>query len=310
MISRISLKNFKAFQKLEDFEMKPITILCGINSCGKSSIIQSILLLKQTIESQKRNILLLNSKYVKLGTFENIIYNKDKTKTVEFNFEFEVNLSHFAKRRPHIFFIRSLITQDYFKALRDANKNLIFELRLGIKIKEGIDESKFTYLKPIVINHLRISIKGIKIKGKIYPDSYTSLQFLKKNQYKLVFRNVVNNYREDKTISGEELINIDRFIQFYPSIPDREVKVPIRVFRDIDFFLNEIFRNYRFLGPLREEPSRRYIYEDEVLEIGIKGENSAYLFLNEKVKKLSDHFFYNLKTDNFELIKKINLEQA
>ncbi len=310
MISRISLKNFKAFQKLENFEMKPITILCGVNSCGKSSIIQSILLLKQTIESQKKNILLLNSKYVKLGTFENIIFNKDKTKTVEFNFEFEVNLSQFTKKRPHIFFIRSLITQDYFKALRDAKKNLKFELRLGIKIKEGIDESKFTYLKPIVINHLRISIKEIKIKGKIYPDSYTSLQFLKKNQYKLVFRNVVNNYSEDKTISGEELINIDRFIQFYPLIPDREVKVPIRIFRDIDFFLNEIFRSYRFLGPLREEPSRRYIYEDEVLEIGIKGENSAYLFLNEKVKKLSDHFFYNLKTDNFELIKKINLEQA
>ncbi|GAI67201.1 unnamed protein product, partial [marine sediment metagenome] len=90
MISKISLENFKAFKKLEDFELKPITILCGINSCGKTSIIQSILLLKQTIESQKRNILLLNSKYVKLGMFENIIFKKEKKQTIQFNFEFSL----------------------------------------------------------------------------------------------------------------------------------------------------------------------------------------------------------------------------
>ena len=310
MISKISLENFKAFKKLEDFELKPITILCGINSCGKTSIIQSILLLKQTIESQKRNILLLNSKYAKLGTFENIIFNKDKTQTIQFNFEFSVNLKELRKRRPLIFIIRDLITQEYFKALRDANENLKFEFLLVIKIKDEIDDSKFTYLKPIMIDHLRIHTKDKIIKEKEYQGSCINLQFVKKDHYKLVFRNLVSNYRDKKVESGEQLIKIDGFSQFYPIIQDREDEVPIDIFRNIDFILNEIFRKYRFIGPLREEPSRRYIYEDEVLEIGIKGENSAYLFLNEKEKKLSDQFFYNLEKDNFELVKKINLEQA
>lgn len=310
MISKISLKNFKAFKKLENFELKPITILCGINSCGKTSIIQSILLLKQTIESQKRNILLLNSKYVKLGTFENIIFNKDKKQTIQFNFEFSVNLKELGKRSAYIFIIRNLITQEYFKALRDANENLKFEFLLGIKIKDEIDDSKFSYLKPIMIDHLRIYTKDKIIKEKEYRGSCINLQFVKKDLYKFVFRNLVSNYRDKKVESGEQLIKIDGFSQFYPIIQDREGKVPIKIFRSIDFILNEIFRNYRFIGPLREEPSRRYIYEDEVLEIGIKGENSAYLFLNEMEKKLSNHFFYNLEKDNFELVKKINLEQA
>ncbi|GAI69051.1 unnamed protein product, partial [marine sediment metagenome] len=181
---------------------------------------------------------------------------------------------------------------------------------LGIKIKDEIDDSKIIYLKPIMIDHLRIYIKDKIIKEKEYRGSCINLQFVKKDQYKLVFKNLVSSYRDEKVESGEQLIKIDGFSQFYPIIQNRENKVPINIFRNINLILNEIFRNYRFIGPLREEPSRRYIYEDEVLEIGIKGENSAYLFLNEKEKKLSDQFFYNLENDNFELVKKINLEQA
>ena len=44
-----------------------------------------------------------------------------------------------------------------------------------------------------------------------------------------------------------------------------------------DFLINS-FGNIKYLGPLREEPSRRYIYDDQVKDIGIKGENSAYLY--------------------------------
>jgi len=78
MLENISLKNFKGFKDLENLKVKPITILCGTNSCGKSSILQSILLLKQTLESQTPNqILLLNGRFVHLGSFENIIFEKN-----------------------------------------------------------------------------------------------------------------------------------------------------------------------------------------------------------------------------------------
>ena len=73
MLESIALENFKSFKELPELKIKPITILCGTNSCGKSSILQSILLLKQTVESKNPNLtLLLNGRFVHLGTFDNM----------------------------------------------------------------------------------------------------------------------------------------------------------------------------------------------------------------------------------------------
>ena len=51
MLREISLEKFKAFDTLEELSIKPLTILCGVNSGGKSSIIKSLLLLKQSYEN-------------------------------------------------------------------------------------------------------------------------------------------------------------------------------------------------------------------------------------------------------------------
>ena len=45
MIKKLTLKNFKAFEE-ETFNIAPLTLITGINGMGKSSIIQSLLLLK------------------------------------------------------------------------------------------------------------------------------------------------------------------------------------------------------------------------------------------------------------------------
>ena len=50
MIKTLRLQNFKAFEDTGEIELKPITVLAGPNSGGKSSILQSLLLLKQTLE--------------------------------------------------------------------------------------------------------------------------------------------------------------------------------------------------------------------------------------------------------------------
>ena len=49
MIKNIKLKNFKVFED-EDIELAPLTLITGINGMGKSSVIQSLLLLKQSYE--------------------------------------------------------------------------------------------------------------------------------------------------------------------------------------------------------------------------------------------------------------------
>jgi AAA15 family ATPase/GTPase len=52
MIKTFRLKNFRAFEDTRESELKPITVLVSPNSGGKSSILQSLLLLKQTCETE------------------------------------------------------------------------------------------------------------------------------------------------------------------------------------------------------------------------------------------------------------------
>ena len=50
MLSKIKLLNFKCFQSLE-LSCAPLTLLCGLNGRGKSSVIQALLVLRQSYSS-------------------------------------------------------------------------------------------------------------------------------------------------------------------------------------------------------------------------------------------------------------------
>ena len=52
MINKLKLINFKCFKENEFF-FKTLNLLTGINSGGKSSVIQSLLLIKQTFEKRQ-----------------------------------------------------------------------------------------------------------------------------------------------------------------------------------------------------------------------------------------------------------------
>lgn len=117
MIESLKLKNFKCFEEIE-LKFKNLTLFTGINSGGKSSIIQSILFLKQNFEtlSQFPDILEklisenysnfsvgkidTNGKYINLGTANNLLYeyaNKDlfsfslKLKNGELSFDAKID---------------------------------------------------------------------------------------------------------------------------------------------------------------------------------------------------------------------------
>jgi predicted ATPase len=88
MLTKISLKHYKAFEDAS-VEIKPITILLGANSVGKSSIIQLFLMLQQTgkagLKSYK-SALKLYGGYVNLGDATNLFRKKDTSKPVSISF--------------------------------------------------------------------------------------------------------------------------------------------------------------------------------------------------------------------------------
>ena len=93
-ITHFGLKNFKAFHYLEDIELRPLTVLVGANSSGKSSILQSLLLLKQTSQADRfSGILKFNGGWTNLGSFTNIISDFDKNRQLEYRFKFSYTIS-------------------------------------------------------------------------------------------------------------------------------------------------------------------------------------------------------------------------
>ena len=54
MITRLRMQNFKSWRDTGELEIAPLTGLFGTNSSGKTSILQMLLMLKQTVESPDR----------------------------------------------------------------------------------------------------------------------------------------------------------------------------------------------------------------------------------------------------------------
>jgi predicted ATPase len=74
MFRRLTLTNFKAWAEA-DLEFGRITGLFGVNSSGKTSLLQFILLLKQTKDAADRGLTLeLGGPYVTLGSYQDFIH--------------------------------------------------------------------------------------------------------------------------------------------------------------------------------------------------------------------------------------------
>ena len=79
MLNRLKLENFKAWREA-DLEFGGVTGFFGANSAGKSSLLQLLLLLKQTSNATDRSVVLDlggPADLVSLGTFKDVIHRHD-----------------------------------------------------------------------------------------------------------------------------------------------------------------------------------------------------------------------------------------
>lgn len=87
MISSMRLQNFKSWADTGPIRFAPITAFFGTNSSGKTSLLQALLLMKQTAESTDRSrVLHLGDErsYVDLGTIHDVIYGHTLPETLKF----------------------------------------------------------------------------------------------------------------------------------------------------------------------------------------------------------------------------------
>ena len=89
MITHIRMKNFKSWQDSGNVGLAPLTGFFGTNSSGKSSLLQMLLLLKQTTEHTDTNEAIFwgdETSYVNLGNFRELIYAHNLEALLELEF--------------------------------------------------------------------------------------------------------------------------------------------------------------------------------------------------------------------------------
>ncbi len=115
MITTFSGTNYKAFKSF-CLELRPITVLLGANSSGKSALINSLLMLSQSADSTliSESPLRLNGSKTGMGETLNII--KDKNPANRLSFAFELSKTDSIKKR--LSEAKTAILQDHDSIIR------------------------------------------------------------------------------------------------------------------------------------------------------------------------------------------------
>jgi predicted ATPase len=253
MIELFHLKNFKAWKNIEGMKLSPITGLFGSNSSGKSSILQFFLMLKQTVESDDRRLILdfgdENSK-ANLGNFKDMIFNHNDKNELSFKFSWKL-----PSNSPANAFVSKTdlptnsITFDC-KIAYDKNKVIVKEIKYIIG-------SKFYYSMKLDSNIDRYELESSESirrnKGRAWP--------------------------------------LPAPVKFY-GFPDETNAYyqNVEFLSDLQLELTNLLKKIHYLGPLREYPKRSYISKGTIpSNMGSKGEYviDAILASRERDKYIS-----------------------
>ncbi|MEZ8844280.1 DUF3696 domain-containing protein [Vibrio splendidus] len=250
MIKKLSLTNFKAFKSLDDLDIRNITVIAGKNSCGKSSIIQSLLLLKQTLKSPSKLPLCLDGEYLKHTNLKDISNGIPAINRANIGYKFLLDGK--AETEIELSFINKETTQSianktqgkkrnisYAPAIDDKNSTVLFD---GINNKELLLKQLEEYGFPIA------EMKYIKhelIYNKFTPETI-EISFLDKHESIIKMPLPVSLFERDKSVEFHKLINS--------------------------------LEKIKYLSPIRAIPERAYVhYSEDVSELKEDGSNAAHL---------------------------------
>ena len=234
MLTKIGLENFKSWRHL-DIDLAPITILFGTNSSGKSSILQSLLLLKQTVNNfdRKQHINFGGDArdYVDFGSYQDLIYQHDANNKLSVDFYWTPDLTYqvqdIAKFAEYAR-ISSDVKAHYYISLIDVEDKVeIYRLANGLFFDE-INNLVDVTLTRTDTGTYTIDSNMFDVSDEIlYPYSCYA-------------------------ISGFDYNNeVD------------SIKAPnfVRIWR---FMFETLIRQIHYLGPIRQYPERYYLWTGSV----------------------------------------------
>lgn len=152
-VDAIQIKNLRSLVDTGWIEQKPITILVGKNSAGKSTFARVFPLLKQSVGERKQSPILWFGQYVDFGQYSVAVHNKTSSASISFGFRLTLTSTEIERRNPAFYVNRPTKT---------SKKYSTFPLEAEISLIKGRDSSAADTaaekLTLSVLNHV-VSIK-------------------------------------------------------------------------------------------------------------------------------------------------------
>lgn len=294
MLTSIELDKFKSYGSKTMFDIKPLTILCGVNSSGKSSLIKSLLLLKQSYENQAAsNEITFNDKYCNCGIFQDVIYNQQSA-------NFTINSGFKITRGSD----KNGNTSDYCDTTSFKELCRIFhiqyrdqpEFNISSKIEVAFDNNNSEGLvtgNKIQSYEVKIDVTRTNGEGTItFANSEIHLQRIgnSPSRYDVEINNLPFIDHTTEAYSGKlnncacyfSGVSLTNMYKEKMAEPARNMLANLfSIFR----IISNQYISLKFIAPLRESPKRYYISDRDVFDVGVSGENTVLLFAKNKERK-------------------------
>jgi len=256
MLTELSLVNFKAWKDTKSIRLAPITVFFGSNSAGKTSLLQFLLMLKQTAESPDRRRVLHpgdRNTPVELGTYRDLVFNHDVLQGIRFSLEWSL---------PEILAVVDLVNNRNY-----AGDKMRFSADIA-PVAKGAQQSVRLFQYELTGSQDQLDVKlAVDEKGRYD---------LRSESYSLV-RN------------QGRVWPLPAPVRFY-GFPD-EVGAyyqNARFTSDLALALEKQLQRLQYLGPLRVYPERSYIWSGEVPEhVGWRGERAVEAMLAAASRSIS-----------------------
>ncbi len=259
MLTKLRLRNFKAWEDTGEIRLAPITVFFGSNSSGKSSLLEFLLMLRQTSESPDRRRVLHpgdRSTPVELGTYRDLIHNHDLTRRISFDLNWTP---------PEPLEIDDPLTDSTFVG-EEAEFSALFNTD-----PKGTTQyvESFKYQLSNGADRLEVEMKALSGNG-------SPKYGLDSKNYHLI-RNPGRVWK------------LPSPIRFY-GFPD-EVSAYYQnagFTSDLALALEQQLKRLQYLGPLRTYPERSYIWSGEIPEhVGWRGERAVEAMLAASSRAIS-----------------------
>jgi hypothetical protein len=120
LMLKFGLKNLRRLENVEPVELRPITLLVGRNSSGKSTFLRAFPLLRQSIMTRTSTPLLWYGDLVDFGSFPGAVFNNETNREISFLFELD-NVVVSSSARYLYFYSRPRRARPYQKVVFEVD---------------------------------------------------------------------------------------------------------------------------------------------------------------------------------------------